>query len=643
MKSIKITLCSLLAGLAFSSCDSFLDVENYSGVPGDDFITSAENAQYAVNGVYSTLWDEMMYYYGYYFYTDLSSGELEPKKTDAEMRPFAEFYYYDSFTQFQRFWKGLYITIQRANDTSTKIYSLLDGGTIVDESEREELRQMIGECNFLRGFAYFFLVRSFGDKLPSHPDYDPNGLGVAIQDTLILTRDQVKKPRATLKECWDEVIRNFKIAYNLLPDEWPDAKLGAVRKGAAAAYLGHVYMYMKDYDAAKEWFEKVLEDDRYALVEDYAWNFDPYHENNSEAIFEVQAQSTLDYTTRTSYLWRRLAPDNVAGGFGMVGVPNEWVNKFGNGVLFTQAMYDEIMAGLNTAWVDDPDARPRPTVRDVAMYYILKAYEPLFTADGVEAASSDEFLGLVTDWVALGETIDAKLQELKVRGNVSGQESWGTISSSYMQTILTMAALEDDPRKYTSFYCPGRDSIATDWAATEVVDYPNSYYGFKKYIPYNAPSTWTAEGLPYAEGYNSINQRIFRLADLYLQYAEACYRTGDTDNATKYLNKVRRRAWGEPFDDASLTTKGTHDYPKEGEEGKDFITEVLVPERELELSLEGVLWFDYLRLNLLFEDSEFSQAYKDRGFDPAKHHRLPIPLTERQIVGLDVLVQNSGY
>ena len=106
---------------------------------------------------------------------------------------------------------------------------------------------------------------------------------------------------------------------------------------------------------------------------------------------------------------------------------------------------------------------------------------------------------------------------------------------------------------------------------------------------------------------------------------------------------MRRRAWGEPFDDASLTTKGTHDYPMVGEEGKDFIKEVLVPERELELSLEGVLWFDYLRLNLPFEDSEFSQAYKDRGFDPAKHHRLPIPLTERQIVGLDVLVQNSGY
>ena len=633
MKSIKIALFGLFVGLAFASCDSFLDVENYSGVPGDDFITSAENAQYAVNGVYSTLWDEMMYYYGYYFYTDLSSGELEPKKTDAEMRPFAEFYYYDSFTQFQRLWKGLYVTIQRANDTSTKIYRLLDGGTIVDETEKEELRQMIGECTFLRGFAYFFLVRSFGDKLPSHPEYDPNGLGVAIQDTLVLTRDQVKKPRATLKECWDEVIRDFKIAYNLLPDAWPDAKLGAVRKGAAAAYLGHVYMYMKDYDAAKEWFEKVLEDDRYALVEDYAWNFDPYHENNSEAIFEVQAQSTLDYTTRTSYLWRRLAPDNVAGGFGMVGVPNEWASKFSNGVLFTQEAYDGLLASIN--W-DTP-----ANIRDVALYQILLKYEPFIDQ---QTESLDEFFNLPDiDWAALGEEINTILRENRIRGDVTTEGGWGTVDCTYVQEIINTGLLPEDPRKYTSFYCPGRDSIASDWAATKVSAYPNSYYGFKKYIPYNAPSTWTSEGLPYGDGFNSINQRVFRLADLYLQYAEACYRTGDTDNAAKYLNKVRRRAWGEAFDDASLTTKGEHDYPMAGEESKDFITEVLVPERELELSLEGLLWFDYLRLNLLFEDSEFSQAYKDRGFDPAKHHRLPIPLTERQIVGLDVLIQNSGY
>ena len=188
---------------------------------------------------------------------------------------------------------------------------------------------------------------------------------------------------------------------------------------------------------------------------------------------------------------------------------------------------------------------------------------------------------------------------------------------------------------YDSFYVPGRDSVALDWAATKVIDYPNSYYGFKKYIPYNAVENWASEGLPGFQGSNSINQRIFRLADLYLQYAEACYRTGDNTNAEKYLNKVRRRAWKLPFDDASLQVKESVDYPSDDDTG-DFI-DAIIAEREKELCLEGHLWFDYLRWN------KAEELFKTKGFEPNKHHRLPIPLAERQIVGMDVLLQNSGY
>lgn len=637
MKTLKIFILAILLGL-MSSCNGFLDVENYAGLPADEVINSVDNAQSALNGVYSALWGEYLYYFAYYYYTDVSSGELVSLKVDEEIRPFESFAYYDSYKHFEGYWKNLYTIISRANDVCTKIYKLRETGKV----DHAELDKMIGECNFLRGLAYFYLVRSYGDKLPSNPDYNPNGLGVPIVDTLITSRDQLKKPRNTLEETWNEVIRNFETAYKLLPESWPEAKLGAARKGAAAAYLGHVYMYMKDYDTAKAWFQRTIDDPNYTLVEDYAWNFDAFHENNSESVFEVQAQSTLDYTTVTSYLWRRLGPDNVAGGFGMVAVPNAWVEKFSNGVLLTHEIYDNLMVELSLEWVDGlQTGEKKPTMNDVVMYYLLKAYEPLMSDEGVEANSSNEFLNLIVDWNALGETINAKLQELKIRGDVFAQNNWGTADNSYVQSILNESALGDDPRKYTSFFCPGRDSVALDWAATEIVDYPNAYYGFKKYIPWNAPSTWTEEQLPYAEGFNSINQRIYRLADVYLQYSEACYRTGDMDNAVKYLNKVRRRAWGEPFDDASLAKNFEYDYPTEMD-SDDFI-EVIVCERERELSLEGHVWFDYLRLNWLTDKEGFKETYEARGFDASRHLRFPIPLTERQIIGMDVLQQNSGY
>ena len=58
----------------------------------------------------------------------------------------------------------------------------------------------------------------------------------------------------------------------------------------------------------------------------------------------------------------------------------------------------------------------------------------------------------------------------------------------------------------------------------------------KIYIPFKKrPSRWTQDKIP-------LNQRILRLADVYLLYAEACNETNDDATARQYLNKVRARA-----------------------------------------------------------------------------------------------------
>ena len=628
MKTLKsYIVLGLLAGL-FSSCEDFLNVTNYTGIPADATITSVDNAQLAVNGVYDALYGQQLYYFGIYYYMDISSGELHCLKSEEETNVFEEFRYYDSFDYIEGYWKSLYAMVSRANDVCTKIYQLRDGGTLSD-AENEKLTQMIGECNFLRGFAYFFLTRSYGDKLPSHPDYNPDELGVPILDTLIVSKDQLLVPRNTLGECWNEIVRNFETAYKLLPDSWSSDKLGAARKGAAAGYLGQVYMYLKDYDKAKQYFKEVIDDPDYTLVEDYSWNFDAYHENNSESVFEVQFQTTMDYTMLSSYLWRRVGPDGVAGGFGQVAIPNEWTEKFSTGYELTQQIYDNLMAGF------DPESYD-----GIVRSKVLEAYQG---AIGQMVLSSEEFFNLVNvDWDALGDEINDLLGAAGYYEYVTDEPTWGTVNSPHIQAILNDSR-SADPRMYESFYCPGRDSLASAWQGPKDKPYPNSYYGFKKYVPYDAPSTWTEGGQSYAEGFNNINQRIFRLADLYLQYAEACYRTNDMDEAVKYLNKVRRRAWDLPFDDAALGTAESVDYPMDAEEQAEDFLDVVMTEREKELSLEGVLWMDYLRLNWLFDKEGFKEDYEARGFDASKHHRFPIPLSERQIVGMNVLLQNSGY
>ncbi|MDR2626901.1 MAG: RagB/SusD family nutrient uptake outer membrane protein, partial [Dysgonamonadaceae bacterium] len=375
----------------------------------------------------------------------------------------------------------------------------------------------------------------------------------------------------------------------------------------------------KNYEKAKEWFEKAMQAAPCELTENYAWNFDFNHENNSESIFEVQFQATSSYSDLASYMWRRLGPDGK--GFGMVNVSLDWVNKFSVGYELTQEVYDEVTGQTIFG------------APDLVLIEVMKAYQG---AIGVSVFSPEEFFALYTgDWNALGDQINAALRAAKYRLDVKKEPGWGTVNSTYVQAILNRSRAAD-PRMYDSFYVPGRDSISLDWAGIQVKPYPNAYYGFKKYIPYNAVESWASEGLPYTDGFNSINQRIFRLADLYLQYAEACYRTSDMNNAKKYLNKVRRRAWGLPFDDPSLTSPETVDFPTSEDDPADFM-KAIIAEREKEFCLEGHLWFDYLRWN------KAEELFKNRGFNPEIHHRLPIPLSERQIVGMNVLLQNKGY
>lgn len=620
---IKIILSAILAGLIYS-CEDFVDVENYDGIPADDYITSVANAQSAVNGVYNALYGQNLFYFGIYYYLDFASNELEFRASDEGVKPLVNFGYYDGSSFITQYWKDLYTIVSRANDVCTKIYDLRNSGTLTD-SENQDLDKMIGECNFMRAFAYFYLTRSFGDKLPSHPQYDPDELGVPIVDSLLVSKDQYKIPRNTLKECWEKIIHDLEQSYNLLPTSWSNDKLGAATKGAAAGYLGQVYMYMKDYGKAKSWFEKAMQAGNqtggaYELTKNYAWNFDYNHENNSESIFEVQSQMVSgDYTALASYLWRRLGPDGI--GYGMVNVSQQFVDKFSGGYLLTQEIYNDIQANPSNYIAQRAPRR--------ALQLVAVAYQP---AIGNRASTRQDFFELYTgDWAALAAQINAQMAAENIRDFdiLEDDEAWGTVDGKYVNIIIMAIASDNDPRMYDSFYVPGRDSIASDWAESEPAKpYLVKYYGFKKYIPYNAVESWAGQdpSLPGIDGHNNINQRIFRLADLYLQYAEACYQTGNTSTAAEYLNKVKRRAWGYDINTASAIDFSSGDF-----------MEALIAEREKELCLEGVLWFDYLRWN------KAEELFTERGFEPAKHHRLPIPLSERQIVGMDLLLQNSNY
>lgn len=141
---------------------------------------------------------------------------------------------------------------------------------------------------------------------------------------------------------------------------------------------------------------------------------------------------------------------------------------------------------------------------------------------------------------------------------------------------------------------------------------------------------------------------IIRLAELYLDYAEACVECNDLDEAKKYLNLVRERA-GIP--DVDISWAGIADL------NQNKMREIVHQERRIELYLENHSFYDIRRwgeAEVLGQQPQGLDISADnladfgtivnvpvqRRFIPA-HYLMPLPIGE--INKNPNLVQNPGY
>jgi len=81
---------------------------------------------------------------------------------------------------------------------------------------------------------------------------------------------------------------------------------------------------------------------------------------------------------------------------------------------------------------------------------------------------------------------------------------------------------------------------------------------------------------------------MYRLADIFLLYAEALNKTGDMPNALKYLNFVHQRATLPAYTAAALNTP-------------TLMEDAILQERQWELFDEGKRWYDLCRTDHVFQ------------------------------------------
>ena len=280
MKKLVYLLC--LTGL-MSACS--IDREPHGSLSSNKITENPdESVDAMVRGVYAQLktWSDPMHRCGEYAGDNIM---IRGASTDA----FFEFITFNRTPDNYRlddFWNSSYKAIAQASN-AIKLYQ--------DKTE-DNVKAKVGECYFVRGMIYFYLVRAYGR--PYYQDPKTN-LGVPIVNgTPKDVFDKFTLPdRATVADTYQQAIADLKKAEELLPET--DGNPSYASKGAAQAMLSKVYLFMSGtYEhpnteyarLAAEYASKVISSGKYALLSRNEFMKYPtiLPQNNKESIFVVR-------------------------------------------------------------------------------------------------------------------------------------------------------------------------------------------------------------------------------------------------------------------------------------------------------------------------------------------------------------------
>ncbi len=264
MKTYKYIILAFTAFM-LGGCEGQLDITNPNKPTDDTFWKTEADFKRAITSCYTPLKNWNGGYYG-------TRGLMVriSRADDIEFRnDIQPIYSMHRFTNdpnnsvAQNIFYQFYNAIYRANS----ILKEIEGKKFPEEF----IKMIRGEASFIRGMYYFQLAKEFGDvPLRMEASQDPSTF-------------QLKK--SSQKEIYAQAEKDFIESAQLLPLE--NVK-GKPTKGTSYAYLGKLYVYQERWEEAKKVLEPLTKSPyTYKLVEDFTWNFDEAHENNSESIFEI--------------------------------------------------------------------------------------------------------------------------------------------------------------------------------------------------------------------------------------------------------------------------------------------------------------------------------------------------------------------
>jgi hypothetical protein len=275
-----ISTVVLLATMVFGTgCKKFLDEQDPSNLTPETFYTIPEHAEAAVAAAYAQtrfISGGAGIFAANFSMLEVVTGTARTETgQNSELNNLIGLQYNGDNQLVRNWWNGLYSVIAQCNLVLEKVPTI----TPMDENRRA---QILGEARFLRAWAYFYLVRLYGD-VP------------LITVPQSATSENFLPTRATSEEVYALIVDDLTQAEAAgLP--WMDPS-GRVSRAAVKSQLAKVYLTMAGqplnkgaeyYRLAADKAKDVIDNSGASLFTSYGQLHNLDFENKGEHIFQIQ-------------------------------------------------------------------------------------------------------------------------------------------------------------------------------------------------------------------------------------------------------------------------------------------------------------------------------------------------------------------
>lgn len=255
--------------MAMSGCEKFLDRKPLTATL-DDLNQGGLEGQ--IYGLYSNLrnsagFTTIPWLAVHDFRSDDSEKGSDPSDGAEWVAPFDNFAYVKDLWATNQYWDDHYALINLANTAIQTADSL----QLSDNASKIN----IAEAKFFRAYAYFDLVRTYGD--------------VPKIDFRVYNASQANIAKSPAADIYALIDSDLEYAAANLPLVWGNQYPGRLTSGAAKTLQAKAFIFRGNWARTLALTQSVMSSNTYSLFSSYYGIFKDAGENSSESIFEIQA------------------------------------------------------------------------------------------------------------------------------------------------------------------------------------------------------------------------------------------------------------------------------------------------------------------------------------------------------------------